>query len=307
MEWRQNHSLVVATITPMHSDGLLNLGVMPAYVDYLISTGVRDAFVNGNGGECMSLTVNERKAVAEAWIKHGKNKMNSIIIQCGAGNIEESKELAAHAESIGADAIGCIGPSHFKPKDLDSLITYCATVAKSAPRTPFLYYHFPGLNGLNMDMRRFLNLAKLSIPTLVGLKFTSNDLHTAAQLRLIDDGRFDVFLGAECLMLPALTLNITNSIGVLWNLCGKYWHALFQAYGKKDLSEAYRQQMKIAEVFYLLQGNNAELDMHLLISGLKCLVSHASGVDMGPPRQPIQPRTEMDQANLVAQFKKLFI
>lgn len=30
--------------------------------------------VNGTTGEAQSLTVEERKAVAEAWVKHGKNK-----------------------------------------------------------------------------------------------------------------------------------------------------------------------------------------------------------------------------------------
>jgi len=67
--------LVAATITPMTEHGEINFSVIGQYVDYLVEEqGVKNIFVNGTTGEGLSLSVSERRQVAEEWVAKGRNK-----------------------------------------------------------------------------------------------------------------------------------------------------------------------------------------------------------------------------------------
>jgi N-acetylneuraminate lyase len=63
-----------------------------------------------------------------------------LIVHIGAASIEDSKELARHAESIGAPAIASIPPVFFKPENVPDLVSTMQDIAAAAPKTPFYYY-----------------------------------------------------------------------------------------------------------------------------------------------------------------------
>uniref|UniRef100_A0A914UJQ3 N-acetylneuraminate lyase n=1 Tax=Plectus sambesii TaxID=2011161 RepID=A0A914UJQ3_9BILA len=113
MKWSKTNGLIAATLTPFHQDGSVNLDIIGRYVDHLLSIGITQVFVNGTAGEHASLTVEEREAIAERWIKEGKGKLTRIIIQVGTLNLPDSQRLAAHAEAIGADGISVITPCYY--------------------------------------------------------------------------------------------------------------------------------------------------------------------------------------------------
>jgi len=58
-----------------------------------------------------------------------------------------------------------------------ALVDFMAEVANAAPKTPFYYYHFPGMNNVTIKTSAFLVAARNSgkIPTLKGAKFTDID------------------------------------------------------------------------------------------------------------------------------------
>jgi N-acetylneuraminate lyase len=49
-----------------------------------------------------------------------------------------------------------------------TLVEFCASVASAAPKTPFLYYHYPGITGVNLPVYDFFEKAHGAIPTLRG-------------------------------------------------------------------------------------------------------------------------------------------
>lgn len=59
--------LISAPFTPFDNMGELNLSLIPDYYKFLKSNGVTGAFICGSTGEGVSLTLAEKKAVAEAW------------------------------------------------------------------------------------------------------------------------------------------------------------------------------------------------------------------------------------------------
>ena len=100
---RKTEGLVAAAFTPFHDDGSLNLGMIPSLVDKLVGDGLKGVFVCGSNGEGPNMTSEERMSVAEAFVKAAGKRLY-IIVHVGHSSVQESKRLAAHAQSIGADA-----------------------------------------------------------------------------------------------------------------------------------------------------------------------------------------------------------
>ena len=83
---------------------------------YYIDKGVKGLYVGGSSGECIYQTVPERKLLLENVMAVAKGKL-TIIAHVACNGTRESMELAAHAESLGVDAIASIPPIYFHLPD----------------------------------------------------------------------------------------------------------------------------------------------------------------------------------------------
>uniref|UniRef100_UPI00358E5434 N-acetylneuraminate lyase-like isoform X2 n=1 Tax=Myxine glutinosa TaxID=7769 RepID=UPI00358E5434 len=116
--------IVAATFTPMKANGDVNLSLIGKYVTYLVENhGVTSIFVNGTTGEGESLSVAERKKLLEAWLSAGRDRLKHVIVNIGCSSITDCKELAKHAEQVGASAVAITTPSYFRPSTPGSFIT----------------------------------------------------------------------------------------------------------------------------------------------------------------------------------------
>lgn len=94
--------LIAAPFTPMHSDGSLNPGLIPLYYSMLKSNGIKGAFICGSTGEGVSLTINEKKAIAEAWAACTREDSDFLVMPLLGGTcLADCKELALHARKLG--------------------------------------------------------------------------------------------------------------------------------------------------------------------------------------------------------------
>lgn len=99
--------------------------------------------MHGSTGEFQALSLEERKLIAEAWMVAGKREKLHVMIQVGGCSFQDAKELAAHAQQIGADSILSLPELYFKPTKPEQLVDYMQEIAKAAPNTPLFYYHVP--------------------------------------------------------------------------------------------------------------------------------------------------------------------
>jgi N-acetylneuraminate lyase len=51
---------------------------------------------------------------------------------------------------------------------VDALVSFNKEVAAACPKTPFFYYHFPGITNVNFSAFSFLERASKVIPNLQG-------------------------------------------------------------------------------------------------------------------------------------------
>jgi N-acetylneuraminate lyase len=134
----------------------------------------------------------------------GRRRAPAVIVHVAHSSVDESRELAAHAQQIGADACATVGPTFFRPASVERLVEYCARVASGAPNLPFYYYHMPVMTGVNLPMPEFLKTASRQIPNLAGIKFTDENLMSYSQCLNFEDGRFNILFGRDEILLAAL-------------------------------------------------------------------------------------------------------
>ncbi|KAK7076304.1 hypothetical protein SK128_003804 [Halocaridina rubra] len=145
--------MMAPTCAPFRSDSSLNLDVIPAYAKWLNNNGVTAVWVNGTAGEGMSMTVSERKAIAEAWMKC-RDHIPTVIMQCGAGCFTDTLELVRHAESLNVEGIALLPNLFDRPKSTEDLVDYMEEVSKACPNTPLFYYHIPMKTAVNCEYKR---------------------------------------------------------------------------------------------------------------------------------------------------------
>ena len=76
---------------------------------HLVDKGVKGLYVGGSSGECIYLEKEERMRTLETVMQEVGGQC-TIIAHVACNNTADSQELAAHAESLGVDAIASIPP-----------------------------------------------------------------------------------------------------------------------------------------------------------------------------------------------------
>ena len=118
---------------------------------YHIDKGVQGVYVNGSSGECIYLSVEDRKLILENVMAVAKGKL-TVIAHVACNNTKDSVELAKHAESLGVDAIAAIPPIYFRLPAY-SIARYWNDMSKAAPNTDFIIYNIPQLSGTTPHTR----------------------------------------------------------------------------------------------------------------------------------------------------------
>lgn len=273
--------LVAATHTPFGADGELNLAVVEKQAEHLLRGGVGAVFIGGTTGECHSLTVEERLALAGRWIAVAKGSPLKVVVHVGSNSLPDARALAAQAQGLGAAAISAFSPSYFKPKSLDVLIECCRTIASAAPETPFFFYDIPSMTGVNFSMPDFLEEAPARIPTLAGLKFTNPDLMAYQRCLRAGGGSFDIPWGTDEYLLAALVLGGRSAVGSTYNFAAPIYVRLIDAFNKGNLEAAREEQFRSVRLVQLFSQYG--------FMGAAREVMGMLGVPVGPPRLPHTP------------------
>ncbi|MBN1816092.1 MAG: dihydrodipicolinate synthase family protein [Sedimentisphaerales bacterium] len=280
MDIQKTIGLIAPPPTPMREDGSLNLEMVEPLAAHLHSQGLVGAFIAGTTGESMSLTVEERLALAQRWVQAVPEGLR-IIVHVGHTCLEDACRIAAHAQSIGAEAIAAMPPGFFKPRDIPSLVASCARIAAAAPKLPFYYYHIPSMTGVYLPMAEFLTAAKEQIPNLAGMKFTYSDLPDFRACLDVENGRFDLLFGKDEMLLGALATGAQGAVGTTYNFLAPLYRSMMDAFARNDLNTAQQLQSKaILFLKTLIDGSND------FLSSVKAVMKML-GLDCGQPRLPL--------------------
>jgi len=160
----------VAAVTPADRNGRFDEALTRDLLAYFRKNNVDGVVVLGTTGEFSSFSVDERKKILEAMLKHGGGL--EIVCHVATLNLPETLELLDHAARAGADKALVLHPFYYKNPTVQGLEAFFAPVLNKA-RIPVLLYHIPGTSGvpISRDLVRRLS----SHEKLYGIKDSSGN------------------------------------------------------------------------------------------------------------------------------------
>lgn len=290
--------LIDAPFTPFYENGEVNYEPIPAYARMLEKNGLKGVFINGSSGEGYMLTEEERKQLAEAWIKAAPENFK-VIVHVGSCCVKSSKELAEHAAKAGAWGIGAMAPPFPKIGRIEELVEYIASIASGAPELPFYYYHIPAFNGAYLPMVKLLEAVEGRVPNFAGIKYTFESLYEYNQCRLYKGGKFDMLHGQDETILPCLAMGgAQGGIGGTTNYNGRELTAIIDAWERGDIEAARQHQNFSQEVINVIcryRGN--------IVGGKR--IMKLIGLDLGRNRVPFQNMTDEEEDMMKAELEAI--
>ena len=262
--------------------GAISPEAVQALTRYLIDKGVQGLYVGGSSGECIYQSVAERKLVLENVMAVAKGKL-VIIAHVACNNTADSMELAAHAESLGVDAIAAIPPIYFHLPDR-AVAKYWNDISSAAPNTDFIIYNIPQLAGVALSSGLLRTM--LENPKCIGVKNSSMPVQDIEMWR--DEGAI-VFNGPDEQLLSGLVAGAVGGIGGTYAAMPELYLKIYALTQAGRIAEAREIQDACCQVIYRMcsgQGN-----MYAMI---KEILRVMGGPDIGSVRAPLYPLQEAD-------------
>jgi len=235
IEWNV-HGVIVPLITPFNSDLSVDHRGLAQLVDYFIEEKPCDGLVPcGTTGESATLSHEEHIAVIKTVVKQTRRRV-PVIASTGSNSTREAMELTRLAAEAGADATLQVGCYYNRPTQ-DGLFNHFAAIAK-ATTMPMLLYNIPGRTGRNIDPQTIIRLWH-EVPTVVGLKDCSNDLHqTMTVYRGTDPQTFKIYCGEDLMTLALLCHGAAGAIAAVAHVLGREVKAMCEAVWGGRVDEA---------------------------------------------------------------------
>ncbi len=255
-----------------------------AFTEYLIGKGVQGLYVGGSSGECIYHSKEDRKKTLEAVMEAAKGKI-VIIAHVACNNTADSQELAAHAESLGVDAIASIPPIYFHLPDY-AIAKYWNDISAAAPNTDFIIYNIPQLAGVSLTINLLKEMKKN--PRVIGVKNSSAPVQ---DIRMFRDQDVIVFNGPDEQFLSGLAAGAIGGIGGTYAVMPGLVLKVRELFLEGKMEEARRIQNDICRIIYKLcepHGN--------MYAVIKEVIRMQGGPDIGSVRAPLAELIEADKA-----------
>ena len=279
--------VIAAVATPIEENGAPDLKRAVSLARYLLDNGCDGLNVLGTTGEATSFSLDERKAVMDAYKANGL-PLHRLMVGTGAAAVSDAVALTRHAAELGFGGALVLPPFYYKGVPDDGLVAYIDTLAKATQSKPIpLYlYHFPAMSGLPWHIALIERLLESYPSRIVGLKDSSGDMAFARAAAKVSPD-FAVFPSTEACLIEARAGDFAGCISATANLnadlCQRAW--------TKGDAAALDAAVKIRKLF----------DGKPLVSGVKALLAHIHGdAGLARVRPPLAPLSAADRASVIA-------
>jgi 4-hydroxy-tetrahydrodipicolinate synthase len=284
VEW-DLRGVIVPLITPFNEDLSIDYRGLARLVDYFIEEKPCDGLVPcGTTGESATLSHSEHIEVIKAVVKQARRRV-PVIASTGSNSTREAVELTRLAAETGADATLQVGCYYNKPTQ-SGLFNHFAEIAK-ATTLPMLIYNIPGRTSRNIDPQTIIRLWR-EVPTVVGLKDCSNDLHqTMTIYQGTDPDTFKIYCGEDLMTLALLCHGAAGAIAAVAHVMGSEVKAMCEAVWGGRVDEArgiHYRTMGLMEALFV-EPNPTPVKQALEWVGLPA----------GPVRPPLERLTPAGQ------------
>jgi dihydrodipicolinate synthase/N-acetylneuraminate lyase len=284
-------------VTPLKDDFSLDLPTFERLLDFHVRTGATAISWPHHKGESLNLTIAERRLFGEAAVRVVSGRI-PVTIHVSALAVEDTMELARHAQEIGADGILAITPYFWNPS-LDAIEAYFVRLCSSV-ELPVLSYNSPSyLAGVEITGELMSRLIE-RLPNFVGVKeasFNSEKFLEISRAALALRPDFAMLTGVEYL-LPSVPLGGVGSYSAAGSICPNLCSQLFDTCMSGDWPRARELQYKISWLWLLFRDQYPSS----LKGGMVMM-----GRPVGPTRAPLPTATKERQSHIQSELERLGI
>ena len=264
------------------AEGAVNPAAVRELTRWFIEKGVQGLYVGGSSGECIYQGKEERKLVLENVMAEARGKL-TVIAHVACNNTADSQELAAHAESLGVDAIASIPPIYFKLPP-HAIAKYWNDISAAAPNTDFIIYNIPQLAGVSLSVPLLQEMVKN--PRCIGVKNSSMPVQ---DIQMWIDAGAMVFNGPDEQLISGLVMGAVGGIGGTYGAMPELYVKLYNCFKTGDMATALDIQNDCCRIIYKMCSAHGNM-----YGVIKEILRKMDGPDCGSVRAPLAELIESD-------------
>ncbi len=283
-DFKKYEGIIPAFYACYDAQGKISPQAVRELTRWFIEKGVNGLYVGGSSGECIYQSVAERKLVLENVMAEAKGKI-TVIAHIACNNTADSQELAAHAESLGVDAIAAIPPIYFKLPPY-AIAKYWNDMSAAAPNTDFIIYNIPQLAGVSLTVPLLQEMLKN--PRVIGVK---NSSMPTQDIQMWLDAGAIVFNGPDEQLICGLTMGAIGGIGGTYGVMPELYITMRSELLSGNMEKAREMQNEACRIIYKMCSSYG--NMYAMI---KEILRINGGPDCGSVRAPLAELNEADHA-----------
>ncbi len=262
-----------ALVTPFDKDEGVDENAFRRLIRHVIDD-VDGLVPCGTTGEFPYLSVEEQKRLVEIAVEEAQGK--PVIAGTGAPSTRQVIELAENAREAGASACLVVTPYFLHPSD-KGIYQHFYELARAVD-IPIIMYNIPQVMDAYLPRTVIEDLA--DIDNIVALKDSSGNLTYTMEVLEMVQGRIDVLIGHDEVVLPALAGGCSGMILASANVFPEIWQRVFKAVQEGDLATAREWQMKVQKLTRIFCRHGGGVAIKAALNMM--------GVEVGRPRRPLK-------------------
>jgi 4-hydroxy-tetrahydrodipicolinate synthase len=228
---------IAPLVTPFGADGAIDLAAVERLVNWQLEQGTHGISVGGSTGEPTAQSVADRIAVMEA-AAAAVDDRGPFLPGTGTARLDETLELTAAAQRVGADAALVVAPYYARPTQA-ALHDWYATIAREFPDLPIIVYNVPIRSAVDIAPETIATLAR-EHDNIVGVKETTHDFEHVSYVLAACGSDFLAFSGIELLCYPMLAIGGAGHLSCVANFAPRPVADLYERFAAGDHDAARR-------------------------------------------------------------------
>lgn len=225
--------VLTAMVTPMTSDGDVDLDAARRLASHLVDEGNDGLVVNGTTGEASTTSDDEKGRLLEAVLEAVGDRAR-IVAGVGTNDTAHTLELARQAAERGVHGLLVVTPYYNKPPQ-SGLLAHFRAVA-DATELPVMLYDIPGRSAVPIATETLIALAEH--PRILAVKDAKADFWGATQVLRATDLLW--YSGNDGDNLLHLVQGATGIVGVTTHVAPAQYAAMVDSAHRGDFEQARR-------------------------------------------------------------------
>ena len=254
-------------VTPLNSDGGLDVKGLERLIEHLINGGVHGIFLLGTNGEAPSLSYALRKELITKACTFIGGRV-PVLVGITDTSFDGSLDIAAHSKEAGADAV-VVAPPYYLPISQEEMMDYLERLIPQLP-LPVMMYNMPSCTKLHLSLETVKKAKELGA---IGIKDSSGDMSYFYSLieAFKESPEFSIIVGTEMFLPETIIYGGHGAVAGGANFLPELFVDLYNASLANNLEDIKILRSKVAFVnnsIYCV-GKNASR----ITKGIKCALS----------------------------------